>query len=522
MNDWGVFWDERLHSAARRAAKEGGDGRVTCATYFYRAGAEVSFFDSRCAGVELSLPRFRPRLVCRSIEEARDRLAAADGLTWTQPALIYTDSGGERESEEQPRWLEVVVARTAEGAIIATRPRGGEVRPLPLVRFETERDPKQVLQALTIAQEQPADSWPRLLRGLLMAAAEAAYAREQTWLHQKTSLMNENARRLAARDLEAHYDHGDTCAQVFFDIDNFKAANASLGYETADRVVGCVANAIRRELDRPVVQRYAVGSQSTERHEDQLHVLPFHVSGDEFKLFVVGPVFQGTPAAARSRALVSSFAGRLVKETAVAVSGTEPEVVAPGASEDKTQAIKRVLSDFSISAGFAVLLPDNSLQPAAESLLEALDRSSERALDAAKRTGKNRAFASDDVYEKGGVVYRDSTDRLSLSLGTEDGIEKGAEFHVFARPDDDLVEARDFEEPNARSPESHSGWLGRVRAYHVEGRSARVHAMEGVRDELGRNSFARAVRMTTSELRRPRRGTPAGCELSQPTTETRS
>lgn len=331
----------------------------------------------------------------------------------------------------------------------------------------------QVLHDALLDEAAPGNANP--LREALLATANAARLHAVRWLNPKSGLLNQAGFDALKDDLQRRIANAEPYAELFFDIDDFKRMNDRFGYVGADWVAAELSDRVLYFAQRDAARDYAAhraGASLPFGLPNGFRALLAHVSGDEFKLFAQSDAVRRSYAAvARGKATAQmkgevarlrAFAEGLVRAAGQPIAPLEKEPPEWAALHrnafERTRAIRSFdgsltlgKDDVSVSLGIGLLDPEQSdlvpldqdprsfpsapmeLKPYRRGLND-LNGLVERAIDGAKRRGKNGAMFSDALLDDGGVVLSDlpsDEGRLvRLSLGRSDGVSSGMRFEV--------------------------------------------------------------------------------------------
>jgi GGDEF domain-containing protein len=262
-------------------------------------------------------------------------------------------------------------------------------------------------------------------------------------------------------------------------IDFFKRMNDRFGYVGADWVAAELSDRVLYFAQRDAARDYAAHRAGTSLPfglPNGFRALLAHVSGDEFKLFVQSDAVRRSYAdVARGEATapMKNDVARLraFAEGLVAAAGQPIAALEEGAPDwetvhhnafERTRATIRSFDgaltlgtdEVSVSLGIGLLDPEQndlvlldqeprSFPSASVELkpyrlgLNDLNGLVERAIDGAKRRGRNRVMFSDALLDDGGVVLSDLPSHegrlVRLSLGRSDGVSSGMRFEVHRR-----------------------------------------------------------------------------------------
>ncbi|MDP9193286.1 MAG: diguanylate cyclase [Acidobacteriota bacterium] len=135
---------------------------------------------------------------------------------------------------------------------------------------------------------------------------------------------------------------------------------------------------------------------------------------------------------------------------------------------------------------------------------ERLNVEAERALDGAKKRGRNRKAFFHEILNDGGSVVDVDGLQVRISLGSVDFVREGDEFDVFAPSTEIDRAAQTVARAERRAYRATAPWVARVRVYKVWPREAMAHVVNGRSEDLERGQWlrfdqsrhARAVRFT--------------------------
>lgn len=390
-----------------------------------------------------------------------------------------------------------------------------------------------------------------------VAVCHAASLRAREWLNPKTELLSDAGFKAVRRDVAERVEKdGRLYAEVFFDIDNFKALNDELGYTLADDIAREVARRALGYLHGPLIRDCNTATEHGGPEPDQFAGFLCHVSGDEFKFFFGTPVTRTAfrpsddPTVAQTNqqriadlrdfleGLVRAVSGRgdlvpwlerqlggplhpgferLVRRAGAAVPppaylGPPQELTAENAARLRSLASRRgaaaigfpanasrmdALFGVTISVGAAVLgvsseaVTRHDTRPVVLGALEDLDTLAERALDGAKKRGRNRVLFFDELLRSGGIVTERLAHQVRLSLGEADGVRRGSTFDVM-----ELTSATDASRVAAEAERRAfhtSGWVARVEVHDVWPREALAHVTIGRAEDIATGYWLRAA-----------------------------
>lgn len=367
-------------------------------------------------------------------DDAGAELSDAEELRDLRVGVVSWEDreGGPMVADE---WMlrEFGVARTTSIFLLPATPSWMPYVPLlyfqSTERYDTERAKAILLNAMrasSTADDTSVSVDCMDLRRAVLAAAHAAHVRAREWLNQKTQLLNRAGFEGLKDDLRWRIATGTEYAEIFFDIDNFKAANDAFTYDGADLLAAGVTDRVIAYVQREVARSYANAAavrRATGRYEsiapDSFRALVAHVSGDEFRVFLrtrppmeSDSVHEATPEA---------FAAGLVDAVAAPLDDNErttyrDDTLATrhAAALRQSSAARRALTgrgdidqrvlaaQATISAGLALpapfRAPAEAVSPtalsSARSILNALDVTAEIAAGTAKRAGRNCVVAA--------------------------------------------------------------------------------------------------------------------------------
>jgi GGDEF domain-containing protein len=338
------------------------------------------------------------------------------------------EEGGTIVADE---WMlrEFGIARTTNIFLLPTSPSWMPYVPLlyfqSTERYDTERARAILLSALRTSSLTTNDASVSAdyldVRRAVLAAANAAHVRAREWLNQKTQLLNRAGFEGLKDDLQWRIASGAAYAEIFFDIDNFKAANDAFTYDGADLLAAGMTDRVVAYVQREVARSYAHAAafrRATGRYEslapDSFRALIAHVSGDEFRVFLRAhpPIesdsfYEATPQA---------FAAGLVDAVAAPLDdiervpyGDDTLAARHAAALRQNSAARRALTGrlkmdqrvlatpVTISAGLALPAPflasggsaSSKALSSARAVLNSLDATSESVAGTAKRAGRN-------------------------------------------------------------------------------------------------------------------------------------
>jgi hypothetical protein len=112
-------------------------------------------------------------------------------------------------------------------------------------------------------------------------------------------------------------------------------------------------------------------------------------------------------------------------------------------------------------------------------VLYQLDIRAERALDGAKKRGRNRMMMFDTLLQDGGAVLETRGQQVRISLGEQDFIHVGDEFDVFAQSIRVDVDSAQAAREARRFYRETSPWIARIKVHKVWPREAMSHVVAG-------------------------------------------
>jgi len=196
--------------------------------------------------------------------------------------------------------LDLVMPDVSGFQILAAIRGNPDLRYTPVIILTAEGDPEKKLEALDLGATdfltKPVDPSELRLR-IRNALAFKAYQDRLANFDTLTGLPNRNAfLRRVEPALSSVVEHGQRCALMHVDLDDFKQINDTLGHKIGDRVLCVAAGRLERAVPLPEPRRVpADDTPSVAR-----------LSGDEFVVLARG-IADGSEAGAAAEKILSAF-----------------------------------------------------------------------------------------------------------------------------------------------------------------------------------------------------------------------